>query len=317
MSIQPVGPLTPYINPDMLLNAPTGISWSTIPAYRSAPEEAKLAEQYNICQRATAQADAYCNQVLRACLDTETQYGPDYYTTFQQDTGNIRMILSRRPVLGINSVEVSPANAFPRQWVTVTTGYYAVERPVMGVYGSSAPTAAGAGGQGVIIAPGYMDWSQGRKGYVIQITYASGWPHCGLTSAVTSGASSVAVDDCTGWSVATATGIAGATGIIYDTGGHQEVLQVTQASATAGPGTLTLSGTLQYPHPAGTVVSTLPASVQWACILFATAIALTRGATATTVHTIPGGGAETPALKGPDSLVAEGELLLHPLRRLI
>ena len=62
------------------------------------------------------------------------------------------------------------------------------------------------------------------------------------------------------------------------------------------------------------MVTTLPQSVVWATILFATAQALTRGATCTTVHQIPGtrgGGAG----KGPMELISEGELLLHPLKR--
>ena len=50
-------------------------------------------------------------------------------------------------------------------------------------------------------------------------------------------------------------------------------------------------------------------------ILFSAAEALTRGATSTTVHAIPGGGAS--AGKGPEDLIGEGELLLHPLRRTI
>lgn len=103
---------------------------------------------------------------------------------------------------------------------------------------------------------------------------------------------------------------------IFDPGGAEEVILATAASATTGPGTLTLSSPTVYEHPAGTMVSTLPGSIQWAAVLFATSIALTRGATATTVQAIPGG---SPALagKGPESLAQEAELLLHSYRRVI
>jgi hypothetical protein len=316
MSIIPVGPLTPYITPDLLVSAPTGISWSTIPPGRAVTPPERTAEQYNIAQRATAIADGYCNQILRATLDTEYLSGPDYYVTYQQGTGNMRLILSRWPVVSVSAIYVSP-NVFPRSWTEVTSGYYAPETPTMGVYGSVAPTGTGQGGQSVIMSSGYADWSLGRNGYVFQVQYINGWPHCSLTTAVTAGSTSVAVDDCTGWAAQTLSGASGATGVVNDIGGAQETVQVTASSVPAGPGTLTLASGLVYNHAAGVMVSTLPASVQWACTLLATSQALTRGATATTVHTVPGGSGGSPASKGPESLAEEAELLLHPYKRII
>lgn len=314
----PVGPLTPYVSPAILQQAPTGISWNTIPGGSQVTPQQRTAEQWNICQRASSQADSYVNQILRATLDTEYAYGPDYYTTVQQATGNMRVILSRWPVTGITAISVSP-NCFPRSWTALPTGYWDVETPVLGVYGTSAPTGSGQGGQSVIFSPlAGGGWWLGRRGYVFQITYVAGWPHCGLTTAVTAGTSSIAVDDCTGWALANESGTTtGATGNVYDPGGQQETVQVTAATVTAGPGTLTLASPLMYNHPQGTIVSTMPPSIQWAVTLFSAAIALTRGATATSIHTIPGGGSGTPAFKGPESLVEEGELLLHGYKRVI
>jgi hypothetical protein len=76
-----------------------------------------------------------------------------------------------------------------------------------------------------------------------------------------------------------------------------------------------LASSLTYNHEIGTIVSTLPAAVEWACILFAAAQALTRGATTTTIHSIGGHSQST----GGDitGLNAEAELLLHPFRRTI
>jgi hypothetical protein len=315
----PPGPgLTPYVTPAILIQSPTGISWNTIPSGSQVTAQQKTAEQYNIAQRASSQADSYCNQILRATLNTEYVYGPDYYATVQQATGNMRVILSRWPVTGINAISVSP-NCFPRSWTSLTSGYWDVETPVLGVYGSSAPTGSGQGGQSVIFSPlAGGGWWLGRNGYVFQIQYTSGWPHCGLTAAVTSGVASLPVDDCTGWALSSESGTTtGATGTIYDPGGQQETFQVISASATAGPGNLTLSAGITYNHDQYTMCSTMPPSIQWAATLFSAAIALTRGATATSIHTIPGGGSGTPAFKGPESLVEEGELLLHGYRRVL
>jgi hypothetical protein len=311
----PVGPLTPYVTPAILQQAPTGVSWNTIPLGSQVTPQQRTAEQWNIAQRASSQADSYCNQILRATQNTEYIQGPDYYCTVQQATQNMRVILSRWPVTGVTAISVS-ANQFPRQWTALPAGYWDVETPVLGVYGSVAPTGSGQGGQAVIFSSqAGGGWYLGRLGYIFQITYVAGWPHCGLTAAVTAGTSSIAVDDCTGWALPSESGTVGATGNVYDPGGAQETVQVTASSVTAGPGTLTLASPLQYDHPASTMVSTMPPSIQWATTLFSAAIALTRGATASSIHTIPSGASGDE--KGPSGLVEEAELLLHGYRRVI
>jgi len=312
----PVGPLTPYVTPELLTSAPTGISWSSIPPGRGTTPAQQLAEQANICARATGEADTYCNQVLRATLDTEIQQGPDFRITVQNGTGNGRFILQRWPVLQIVSLAVSP-NVFPRQYAILPTNAYDIEHPVIGVYGSSAPSAAGEGGQSIVFAPGWVNWALGRNGYVVKCQYINGWPHTSLTAPTSAGATTLQVDDCTGWAVTSeALGVTGATGTVFDSG-SQEVAHVTAASAVAGPGSLTLSAPLQYAHAAGVMVSTLPQSVIWAVILYGSSIALTRGATATTVQTIPGGGGSTAGVKSPADLAGEAELLLDPFRRTV
>ena len=102
----------------------------------------------------------------------------------------------------------------------------------------------------------------------------------------------------------------GAIGVIYD-GASQETITCTAASATAGPGTLTLASPTTYAHNAGVMVSALPADAIWASALFTGADALTRGATTTTVRSLPGhaGGAS-----GADELRIDAELKLRPYR---
>ena len=189
------------------------------------------------------------------------------------------------------------------------------EQPPIGIYGSIAPGGSAQGGQAILVGGNSINWSYGRNGYAIQVTYINGYPHCSLTAAASAGATTLSVDDCTGWAITNYYGTyTGATGRVVDSG-NQEAVQVTTASVTKGPGTLTLSSGLNYPHPAGTIITTMPASIEQACILFCTAEALTRGATSTTVHDIAGHAQNT----GGDiqGLMTEAELLLHPFRRTI
>jgi hypothetical protein len=327
--VVPIG-LSPYISPATLMAAPTGIDFTTIPAQNSISYDpaANNSELWNMCARATSMADQYCNQLLRATIDVEVMRGPDYRVTVGPQAGgqsstpywanagsNARLIMSRWPVLAVNSVSVSANAVFPRQWQTVPTGYYEPEVPPYGIYNSVAPTDDAYGGQAVIVAPGYINRNLGRNGYVIQVNYTNGWPHATLTQTATAGTTVLNVSDTTGWSITNYEGnITGATGVIRD-GGQQEVANCSSASTTAGPGVLTLSVATTYQHEVGTVFTTLPAAVEQACILFCCAQALVRGATSTTIHSIGGHAASS----GMDmtELSTEAEILLHPYKRTI
>ena len=323
----PLG-LAPYVSPQTLVSAPTGVDWSTIGEPTADPSPAQnMAELWNLCSRATARTDGYLNQILRATADVELVHGPDYRMTVGPASGgsyptpywgnsqslNARIILSRWPVLQVTGVKTCPNNLWPRTWTSVPAGYFEPEVPSLGVYGSVAPGGSADGGQAVIIGGGYINWCYGRNGWAVEISYINGYPHCSLTSAVAAGVTSLPVNDCTGWATENYYGTyTGATGRIEDSG-QQEAIHVTTASATAGPGTLTLSAATAYPHQAGTLVTTMPASIQQACIYFATAEALTRGATSTTIHAV--GGAAQSSDSGARALIEEGELLIHAFRR--
>jgi hypothetical protein len=318
MMMPAYGPVSPYVTPQMLISAPLGISWNTIPPGSGVTPAQKLAEQANICGRATSEADGYLNQIIRATTDTEIYHGPgDYRVNLQQYTGNVRIVLQRWPIIAINSVKVSANAVFPRQWVTLPTGFYEPEYPPSGIFGTTQPTGSGDGGQSIIIAPGYVNWSLGRWGFVIQVQYVNGWPHAGLTQSCVAGATSLAVDDCTAWTIPQAeTGSIGATATIYD-GGQQEVVQVTAASATSGPGTLTLMSGTQFAHDSttGIIISTIPRDIQWAVMLLAAAEALARGATSTTVQEISGR-AQSSSARG-DTLRMEAHKILNTFRRVV
>src|SRR5690242_18311332 len=106
---------TPYITPDILQSAPTGISWNTIPVPRADPR-VNLEELTRICNRASSLCDLAANQPLRATLDSENLSGPDFRVTLNNHTGITRVQLSRWPVLAIISAQVSASTSFPRQW---------------------------------------------------------------------------------------------------------------------------------------------------------------------------------------------------------
>ena len=313
---------TPYVTADQLLNGmwPTGISWASLPPGRAATDDQKYAAVSTVCAEGTSECDGYCNQPLRCTATTEFFHGPGdggNRVTIQPGSELCRIILQRLPVLAITQVQVSP-NIFPRQWKPVPDGYYSPEYPALGLYNSIAPSAGGQGGQAILIAQGYV--SRIRYGTVIQVSYTHGWPHGSLTadaSPADSGSQTIAVDDCTGWGITTAAGT-GAAGVIYDgASGTQEAIKCTAASVTAGPGTLTLASPLQNDHGTGVMVSSFPQDIIWASALFASAAALTRGATATTIQEAPGRGSGSGGDVGVSGLIKAARAKVKPYARTI
>jgi len=283
------GPGSPYVTPSMLMASATGVSWSSIGSQASTrPTSAQVfAETMNICRRASAMADSATNTVLRATVDTEQLTGPgDFRFQLQNSTGRARLLMSRSPITGVLGGQWTPAGAFPATWTQLPATAFRVERPVIGSFGSTAPSGSGDGGQSLLLQPGQVTWLFGRNNVDLQVTYVNGWPHATLTAPATAGATSVQVDDCTGWGPPPGA-TTGAFGTIYDQGQEEAVLCVA-STATQGPGTLTLNAPLQFAHNYGTMVSTMPGTIQQATILFAVSQAIVRGSTATTVQAVPG-----------------------------
>ena len=291
----------------------TGISWQTIPNRQATPAE-QLAEQYNICARATGFVDTAAGQILRATITTEQLKGPGT-TRFQIDSiGNATLILARSPILSILGGQCAPAIP-PLQWTTIPANMYVVDSPPLSAYATGLPADAGEFGQSVTLGGGYVSTWNGRGGYFLQTQYVNGWPHCSLTTASIAGATSIQVDDCTGWGPP-AGATQGASGTVYDPGGggQQETATVLTASAAQGPGTLTLATALTWPHSTGILYSALPEQLQWASILFGVAQALTRGATATTPQTISPAGVSTGS--GADALMKAAKLMVRDFKRI-
>ncbi len=306
--------LDPYVTSTVLTNAPTGIAWSSIPSVK-ATEAAKAAAVADIALRATSTVNGYCNQTLRATINTEELSGPDYRMVMLPTAVTLFRV-SRWPILAVLGGQVSSAAVFPPDWTSIPANKFRPREPALGSYGTDV-AVAGQGASSIELAPGYVNWNQGRNGYRLQIIYTNGWPHCTLTASATAGSASVTVSNVTGW--------VGATGEIQDSA-ETETFFVTNATgvsvtlpdgttALTGPGVLQLQSPTLYNHDIGTMATTLPRSVQWATVLYCVAEALTRGATATTVPSMPGG--ETSTGKSTEELITEAEMILNPYRRVI
>lgn len=315
---------TPYVTPAMITNAPTGVSWAIIPFPKSTSSQ-QFAEQTNICWRATQIVDGYVNQVFRSTIDNEQYSGPgSYRINVEQATGNIRWVLTRSPVTEILAVQVSSNAAFPRQWQNLPSGYWDIEVPLIGVYGSYVSGGSGGGGgQAIYVAPGFASWALGRSGYRFACSYLNGWPHAGLIADVTAGATTMRVDDVTGMTDANL--------FVYD-GASTETVHVASVAADvnvtlpngggtvpAGPGTLTLSAPLLFNHagsiPATVTVSAIPTDVLWATVLAATTQALDAGITSVSIQNLPG--SQTVGGHGIQELITSYEMLLEPYKRVV
>lgn len=308
------GPVSPYITPDLLTQFPTGISWDSIPNQRASDQE-KYAAQILLCTEATAMADARANQILRSTTQTEQLFGPGTFRVNSLPNGNTRLLLSQWPITNVTAIQWAIANSFPLQFTSVPTGAWLIERPPLLLPGSSAAADSGTGGQSVQVGAGNITWYTGRGNCVIETTYTAGWPHCGITRNAAKGDGILYVDDCTGWAPTTPGG-QGCTGVIQDTAlGQQEAVTALAATAAAGPGILTLSAPLGYTHSAGILLSALPGQIQWAAALYCASIALTRGATATTIQTVRGGGQRTAS--GHETLRQEADCKIAPFARVV
>lgn len=266
----------------------------------------------NICFRATADVDEYCNQPLRATIDVEQWTGPGDFRCQLQPTGVTRLLSSRSPITAVIGGQVSSSASFPRSWQTVPANQFEPEIALLGVYGTTAPGASGGGGQAILMAPGWVTWLFGRLSSRIQVTYLNGWPHASLAAACSVGDTTMAIDDITGW--------LGAVGNIFGQAQQEAVLVTAVTPATtgaiSGPGVVTLGAPLSFTHQVGDIVTTLPGSVIQATILYSVAQALTRGATATTVQSLGGGASGSGGLSATN-LIARAEKAIHSYRRTI
>jgi len=269
-----------------------GISWTTFPK-PGASEPEQVAAQTDICQALTSEMDALANQVLRANVATEQEFGPDYRVTVMKN-GWTRFRLVRWPVSTIIGGQYSPSGSAPPVWTPIPASAMLIEHSGLPAQGTTVPAGIGSTPTAALISPSYLGWSNGRNGYLIQVTTISGYPVTGINQSAAKAATVLHVDDITGW--------VGARGTIYDPPYRETVTvaSVTPAvsGATSGPGTLTLTTGLQFPHTPSVgaatamdqtiLLSAMPQTLMQAGYFLATHYGLIRGATAGVVQTTRG-----------------------------
>ncbi len=230
--------------------------------------------------------DTVANEVLRAHIDVEDEFGPDYSITIMPNGWARLRFPSMDPILQVVSAQVCSSGAFSNPvWTQIPLDQIETEHNLISPYGTTIPVA-GTGPTSVLIPPGYVSWVNGRKGFHLQVGAILGYPNSGIDQSANAAATTIHVDDITGW--------VGARGTIYDPPRRETVL-VTAATpdttgAISGPGTLTLSAGLKYAHAVTTgnpdlpdqtiLISTMPQALRQAGMYFAVHYGLIRGSSA-------------------------------------
>ena len=275
----------------MLLANPNGIAWSTFPK-PGASDADQIAAQLDICDTLTSTMDTLASMTLRASLDVEQEWGPDFAITVMPN-GWTRFRLSSYPILWVTEASYSLAAGSPR-WNSIPTDAVLLEHTGLPLTGTIIPSGTAAAPVAVLIAPGYVGWGAGRKGYLVRVQAITGYPVAGIDEPAEDGDVALHVDDITGWY----DGTAGARGVIYDPPLRESVTVAGTTpdvpGAISGPGTLALTAPLQFDHrplvglgnkpDQKIVLSTMPPALIQAGYYLATHYGLIRGATAATMQ---------------------------------
>lgn len=317
--------VTPYIIPAMLTNlAPFGIDWASIPV-SGVGAAANVAALWDLCLLASDSVDTTVNMPLRATLDVETLMGPDQRVSISGSTGVAVALMGHWPILTVAGAQWTTTGGFPQVFNTIPSNMMAVGEPSTSFAisgGTAIPGGAGDGMNAIIIAPGYIDWTAGRQGFTVQIAYINGWPHAGLDVTAAANATSIHVDDVTGF--------AGTRPMLWDAGSTERVnvtsvtadspLTVFGNTVQSGPGTLNLSSGLSYAHtyagpgPSTCVVTAVPSAVRNAGYYFSAAEAMQRGSTQISMPVLPGS-VMTAGQPSIASFIKQAELMLKPYGR--
>lgn len=221
-------------------NAPTALDLTTLVPGGDA--NAQTAELTNVIARASQWIYNYCQQILVATTDTETQ------TARITRDGRLYVRTRNNPILQLLSAN----------WrVYATDAWNPID--LNQVILSSRADA--------FYVDGYWGWylALGSRLPQVQYTYVNGYPNPLLAANATAGATTI--------SVTTAVGISTNTLLtIYD-GEFTEQITVAAVSGSV----LTLTAGLLNNHNAGVAVSAVPADVKQAAILVATHFIKQRG----------------------------------------
>ena len=284
----------PYLTTTEYRNAPTAIDIDNL-VFNTIDPEAQDNELANVIARASSWVDTYCNQVLGATYETETQrsrISPD---------GTIKFHPRYSPIIALTDFWYGnpSTNLYQAQDCSIA---WLENSQVIFPYANLSTTFTSQGP----IQFGFPS-TQGQVVY-LKYTYVNGFPNDLIVTAV-QGASTLTVQ--------TGVGITAGNHLkIYD-GIYSENVTVAN-NYVFGSTTVPLTSPLLYSHSAGVSISALPPAIKEAAILATTAMLKVRGDNSLTmaVGTLPSQ-ATTPQVQASiNDDMSMAMALLAPYRRI-
>lgn len=284
----------PYLTTTEYRNAPTAIDIDNL-VFNSIDPEAQDNELANVIARASSWVDTYCNQVLGATYETETQrsrISPD---------GTIKFHPRYSPIIALTDFWYGnpSTNLYQAQDCSVA---WIENSQIIFPYANLSTTFTSQGP----IQFGFPS-TQGAVVY-LKYTYVNGFPNDLIVTAA-QGATSLTVK--------TGVGITAGDHLkIYD-GIYSENVTVA-SNYVFGSSTVPVTAPLLYSHNAGVSISALPPAIKEATILATTAMLKVRGDNSLTmaVGTLPSQ-ATTPQVQASiNDDMSMAMALLAPYRRI-
>lgn len=285
---------TPYLTTQEYRNAPTAIDIDNL-VFNSSDPDVQDSELANVIARASSWIDTYCNQVLGATHETETQrsrIAPD---------GTIKFHPRYSPIIALTDFWYgNPSNNLIQ--ASDCSIAWLENQEIIFPYASLSTTLTSQGP----IQFGFPSTS-GQVVY-LKYTYVNGYANTLIATAVAT-QSTLTVTDGTGIT-------AGSHLKIYD-GMYSENVTVA-SNYVFGSTTVPLMAPLLYSHNTGISISALPPAIKEAAILVTTAMLKVRGDNSLTmaVGTLPSQSSvpQIQASIGDDMAMAQS--LLGPYRRI-
>lgn len=244
---------TPYLTIAEYKNAPTSIDIDNL-VFNSSDPDVQDSELTNVIDRASSWIDTFCNQILGATHETETQrarISSDGYIKFHPRYNPVIALTALQygnPSTDLITVQDCSVAWIEDQQILFPYAY------MSSLFSSQGPLQFGA------------PYANGTQVY-LKYTYVNGYANSLIATAVAT-QSTLTVTDAVGIT-------AGLEMKIYD-GMYSERVTVAD-SYTFGSTTIPLELPLVYSHTAGVSISALPPAIKEAAILVTTAMLKVRG----------------------------------------
>lgn len=282
----------PYLTLQEYKNAPTNIDIDNL-VYNSIDPLAQDTELANVIARASSWIDTYCNQILGATLETETQRNRI------RNDGTIRFHPRYNPIVALTALQFGTNPNFLTT-VPDCSVCWLENQEVIFPFGTQSYNQSGTGS----VVFGSSNYS-GAEVY-LKYTYVNGYTNT-LIATANQGDSVLTVTDGIGIT-------AGQTLKIYS-GLDAETVTVAD-TYVFNTESVPLTKPLLSSHTAGTSISALPPAVKQAAILATTAFLKVRGdnSMVMNVGSTPGQAVEGAQKIGTELALAQD--LLKPYRRI-